>query len=967
VTRPTQVPRHWRLRRWFLLLIASSTVIVGVWRFASTSLQVDALAPYIERAFTSAAPGLEVDIGTLEVTWGGWRRGIDLVARDTRVVAGDVDVTVPDFLIKLSLRALLRGRIAPTVVEVLAVTGKVVRERDGTIRLLALRGDREQAFGTPVLERLLADLAAPPDPERPFTYLQRLCLRDATFTIEDRGLEVTWNVSRIDVDLYAINTEVAGEFRASVLLDEQQAELDGTLAFDASANVFRVLANFAGITVDALSSRVERIRALVRLRSLVGGSFAVGVNLSGALEDLAFELDFTPGLITVPGWLDEPQPFRELHVGGRFDGATGTWRLEPARLALGDAAQPGPTLFAAADIDLGGDTPGIDAEVGIDDVDVAALPGLWPAGVEEASRNWIANHVGAGRIDELRSQFRIAWSRELEATPHVAGLTASFRFDDLRVRWSDKAPAVTALRGTASFAEHALRFEVERGRVGAVELDGGTVDLLDLDRKPGRIEINVTGAGPLGETLEAVLLRPPDFVHLHDAAGEPTPAFVEFRGRVAFAIQKKKVNFSHLTLAVDAKVRGARIESDLVTGLAGGTLRFDSDGKEKVLGGTIDLRDLGSELAVLGWTKEPGEEGTARFELKLGEGHPEALRSFAVETPTLRATGTARFNSGDGRLRSVEFSNLESGRTRLQRARIEWEDDETRVALGDGSVDLLPVFAAPETLASPQGRKTLNVTASGLSPVWVDENGWLDDLSGAMRRGANGWQLLKFDARVPAAWASREWAQGAAVQMTIEPATSATLSAKLTTEDLGGLMRLIGWGTVLRGGSLSLAAQDLSPGLDRGHLRVEARRFSVADTPLGVRLLSMASLESLVNTLQGENLFFDELDGDIEMDSDTVRLAEVRAHGSSLGWVTRGTIDRSSGEIALSGILIPAYTANRFLHAVPVLREVIVGEGILSVDFEIGGTLEEPELETHPMSAITPELLRRVFGGGGAR
>jgi hypothetical protein len=960
VTRPKQSRR--RARRWFVLFIAVATLAAAVWRFASTSISLDGFVPYLEAAVADVVPGLDVDIGSLSLTWAGWRRGLDLLARETRIGAGDAEIRIPEILLKLSLRALVRGRIAPSQVELVAVSGKLLRERDGTIRLIAFGGRGEQPVGESALERLLSELGSEPDPRRPLSYMRTLGLRDATMTFEDRSLGVTWEATEIDVHLYsALDTAVGGEFRAAIQLDEHAAIVDGTLGFEAPDDLLRVQAHFADVPVDAVGNRVPAMRDTVHLNALVGGTASVGVTLAGRVREIGIELDCGPGSLSVPGIFDEPEPLRDLRVAGHFDSDKSRWKIDPARLRLGTEAAPGAIVVLRAGAAVGEQALDIDATVDLADLTVTALGRYWPETLDPGTRKWVVERIDRGIVRALQASAQVHVPNEHGTPVKVENVKADFRYEGLRVRWGDDAPPVADIGGTATFADHALRFAIDGGSVDGVSLGAATVDLTELDRKHGRIDIAVDGAGTLAQVLRAIDLRPPRFIRTPDSDPALGDAYAAFRGTVGFHM-RKGLKFKHLDLDVDADLKDVPLESDLARGTTSGRLHLLAKGGHSVIDADLDLRGLTSELRVLGWERAPEDEGRATFTLTMELEHPRELRAFTVNSRDLRVTGSGTYAMEGGDLATLTLRDVESRRTSLRHVHMAWEPGVLRVDIADGTADLRPLFGAPDTVGPGEDGRALDVTAQRLEKVWLHDDGGLADLSGQMRRGADGWQELVVRAVIPARDGGRTGRAPGTTEFTLRPTQGAALAASLTTDDFGGLVSALGWGEAVAGGTLRLVSENLSAPLDHGTVRVDAAGFTLADAPLAVRLLSLASLDSLVTTLQGGNLFFDELGGEIEIDGGRLGLVDVRANGSSLGWLAQGGVDLGDDSLAIAGTLIPAYTANRFLQSLPVLREVIVGEGILAVDFEIAGTLAEPTIDTKPLSAITPELLRRVFG-----
>jgi len=962
-------------RRWLRLLvgtlIAALTVAavlsIAVWRFAAASLPVDLLRPYIERAIEGSSPGLDVDLNSLDIRWGGWGRGIDIVASDTNVALGDFTATIPEFVLKLSLRALLHRQIAPSEIDLVGVSGKLIREEDGTFRLAAVDADRERRVDAAALETLFALLGGPPDPTRPLTYLRHFRLREAAFDLEDRLLATSWKAERIDVELHAGLERISGLFRGAIVLDSDvdTTDVEGAFSFVEEDRLLHIEAAVDEVPFDSVATRLPAIQSRLRLRSTVACNADATVSLDGVLHTLQIEFSAGPGQIGVTNWLDTPEAI--LGVDGRilYDVANAAWSVEDVLLRFGEPGMSGPTFQASAQINSNEEDTTIEADVAVIDLAVADIARYWPPTVETGTRKWIVENITVGHVDRVDVELRLARSRD-EATPatRLRHLSGTLRFRDLTVRWSDKAPLVTGIDGSGTIATDALRFSLSSGRAGAVEVEKATVDLLGIDAPPAQLQLDIDGTGPVEAALAAVNLRPPAFIG--SLAPQDSPdANVAFHAEVVFSLAGR-IEFDDLDIVVDAQVESIPIISDLGTGRADGHLSFAAARGARRLRGEADIAELASSLRFLGWSKEAGETGSVDFDLSLGAAGVEALHHFNVSTETLQATGSAAFKPASDKLRAIDFSSLRTGRTQTKMARVAWEHGGVHVAVAGGNIDLQPILTAPDSITGHARDKgddgTLGVEFSDVDSVHLSAEGWLEDVSGSMQRDADGLRLLTLDGRVPASLSRKRASEARGVRLDVRPATVNTLRVELDSDDFGGLASAIGWTKAIYGGSLRLVIPDLPKKSIAGHVRLEATDFRLRDTPLAVRLLGLASLDSLVSVMQGEALHFENLTGDIELTSKTVLIEELRAHGSSLGWRAQGTIDRPTSGLNINGLLIPAYAANRILKAVPVLREVLVGEGLFAVDFHLGGTLTESEIDVHPLSALTPELLRGIFG-----
>jgi hypothetical protein len=98
-----------------------------------------------------------------------------------------------------------------------------------------------------------------------------------------------------------------------------------------------------------------------------------------------------------------------------------------------------------------------------------------------------------------------------------------------------------------------------------------------------------------------------------------------------------------------------------------------------------------------------------------------------------------------------------------------------------------------------------------------------------------------------------------------------------------------------------------------------------------------------------------------------VTLGQSRAWGPALGISVEGQFSRSQDLIALQGTLVPAYTINSVLGAIPLLGDLIIGEGAFALNYQISERMSAPVVIVNPLSALTPGFLRGIifgFGGG---
>ncbi len=137
------------------------------------------------------------------------------------------------------------------------------------------------------------------------------------------------------------------------------------------------------------------------------------------------------------------------------------------------------------------------------------------------------------------------------------------------------------------------------------------------------------------------------------------------------------------------------------------------------------------------------------------------------------------------------------------------------------------------------------------------------------------------------------------------------------------------------------------------------------DAPFLVRILTLASLSGLANTLSGGGLAIERITIPFVWDEGRIELRQTRLVGSGLGARIDGTIDLNQSTLDLQGTLAPLYAINRLIGQIPILGNLLRGEkadAAIAATFRVGGTFDEPQVTVNPLAALVPGFLRDLLG-----
>ena len=128
--------------------------------------------------------------------------------------------------------------------------------------------------------------------------------------------------------------------------------------------------------------------------------------------------------------------------------------------------------------------------------------------------------------------------------------------------------------------------------------------------------------------------------------------------------------------------------------------------------------------------------------------------------------------------------------------------------------------------------------------------------------------------------------------------------------------------------------------------------------------MEFISVTGAVSALAGPGMDFIRLEGDVALEDGRVDIDSARAYGVSVGITAEGFVDTDQDVIDLKGTVVPAYTFNRILGAIPIIGFIVTGgegEGVFAADYSVEGPIEDPEVSVNPLTALAPGLLRQVF------
>lgn len=369
----------------------------------------------------------------------------------------------------------------------------------------------------------------------------------------------------------------------------------------------------------------------------------------------------------------------------------------------------------------------------------------------------------------------------------------------------------------------------------------------------------------------------------------------------------------------------------------------------------------GARLAVeeLDWVKPPGRPATATGTLRLERDRPLSIEQARLEAGPDRAHGRAVFDRSGARIELWDLTEIRLGESNL-RGRIRPSHANAPLSFDvTGSVFDATALLAPADPAQPPAHEADSATAvrvearfdrliTGPQRSIADARITLDQRAGRIQRlDATGRTVGgRFEARVTPGAGGR--------------------SLAIDSEDAGGLLASLGVLRSMEGGRLAVRGTWADRAIGRPlQGSVEITSFRMRDAPGVARVLTGMTLYGLVDLARGPGLAFDRLTAPFTLRGPRLELTDARAFSQALGVTAAGTIDTARFEGDLTGTIVPAYAINAALGNLPIIGRLFApeeGGGLFAATWRVRGSLSDPEVSVNPLSALTPGILRNLFG-----
>ncbi len=1006
-------------------LVLSGAVPFFAWRVSSSPLSLEFLTPYVEEALTPPGGAYSVKLDETVLYWAGWRRTLDVRALGVKVVsaAGSPVASIPVLSFGLSLRALSVGLIAPRTVELVGARLHLLRRADGRFELdiggAAPIGGPDEGIG-PLMEAALA----PPDMTRPTGYLTRFRLADSTVVIDDEILGATWTVADVGLELVRDRQGIGVAGGLAVATPDGPARFDVDGRYAAADRKISLRGKFASIRPASFARIAPGLDPLAGFDLPVSGAVSVRLDPEGGVLHSSLDLSAAPGTMRLPDPVANTYHVRSLKLRAEAEGME---RLSLDHLEI-DIGGPLVIASGFLGRTVPGGEFVAGGKARVLNMPVSDLPAYWPPAIAPKPRAWIVASLHDGVVPEADFSVAVrgtdpghvaleAFSGDLT----VRGVSVDYltpmplvRKGDARVRFAPDRIDISVLDGGVN------GLKITRGTVVITGMDqvdqdadidltitGSVRDSLALvDSKPlgYASKYGIRPDRSEGEATTRLTLKFPLFADLPIERVDVLAVARLERLSLGGAAMGKDLGKGTIDLRVDRKslaARGTAVLGDvpidleweenfsraapfvtryrvkgtlddgqrasfglgfpplappLMTGPLSTRAVITMDGKGR---STIEAQaDLGGVRVVLpglGWIKPAEGGGRAEVLARFEKGRLSAVPMFSATADSgLDVRGDVAVGE-DGAPRRVTFERFKAGRTDVAGTLDLAAGGGLAIRLRGAGIDLAPALGASPDESPPRppdpAAPPLDIDLSA-NRLWASENGHFDKIEAHLSRKSGLWNYVNLEATV---------GDGKAVSVWVVPG-SPERRIEVAAEDAGDVLRALGIFETMIGGKLEIKgtidASDTTKGI------CSITDYRVIKAPLLARLLTVAALTGILESLTGDGLRFTHLELPFTRADGVLTISDAQAYGPSLGLTAKGKVHSAREQIDIEGTVVPAYVLNSLLGKIPLVGDLLTGEkggGVFAANYSLKGPMADPAVSVNPLSVLTPGFLRKLF------
>lgn len=498
-----------------------------LWVLYNGPLSVPFLKPYIIEALNSEQTDYTMNIGEVNLELVRSIQPVKIIAKNVMLKKNDGNIVVntPKLSLSFSVRALLKGIIAPSNIRIhrpkvaIFTNYGVEKDKENEInrKKVEFYFDRFQDF----LERFNSS-----DKIYPESYINNIQIKEANIEFHEVDLGRKWQFTDVDLNFNRSFSNLELSAAGIVDLDDRMATLDASFKFDPLKE--KLVLNF-GFQDFVVSDFIKEIGAgITNVEVPVNGNITAYINfekvrehikeieknIDSAIEKIEFQIEGNEGG-TISFANDKHYDYKidAFAFEGEMNGGIDSIELKNANLVMENKK-----------VELQLKISGYQKyffEKSLNDLTIRMrtrtkklamneLARFWPRYFAEPAWEWCKENLYGGEYQNV--DFTFEWAYDpITKTLAISQLKGKAEISDGTVSYLEGMPEVSSVYGTALFDIGVIDITLNKGISDGISLKSGQVKLFDLNKDKNYIDIHLLTEAPATDILRYINNPPLEF------------------------------------------------------------------------------------------------------------------------------------------------------------------------------------------------------------------------------------------------------------------------------------------------------------------------------------------------------------------------------------------------------------------------------------------------------------------------
>ncbi|MFN4016926.1 MAG: DUF3971 domain-containing protein [Reyranella sp.] len=474
------------------MLATTALVVVAALRLMAGPIDLDFMKPRIARLIDAPGNDIRPDFDRIYFEWSGLSHPVRLAFTGLRFTNAQDQViaTAPEAALTFEPRSVVQGIFLPTSIAIIrpVIEADVAREGGALQRIMASPAGGAQSEAISILvDQLLAE----PNYKSLIGQLDSVVVERADVTIRDLKSGLSWNAPQANAELRrdAAGVSIAANARFAGHGDPVDLSLSGVYTRDRSR--ISLVAKVSGFKPWIFADISPDLGILRGVDLALSGRLQIEGTGNGEVKAVAVDISGANGSVTLPGILPVAHQVRSMHAQFSVDNVEHTSKIERVDFDFGAAR----VIVTGAGHRIS-DTRHFAGRAEIRQIPVDRIADYWPLEFAEGGRRWAITNITAGTID-VAAEFAASAPVDHIAELKMDRMAAFLDFGGLTVRYMPNMPEMQDVSGKARYENGNLHFDIARGGAVNLEVTGGTIDLIGLDKpapQMAAIRLPITGS-----------------------------------------------------------------------------------------------------------------------------------------------------------------------------------------------------------------------------------------------------------------------------------------------------------------------------------------------------------------------------------------------------------------------------------------------------------------------------------------